>query len=80
MSSEDAEYYRRRSIEETELAYAATDERAARCHAELALRYQSREEQAEGRPPSEIPMPNLLELNASLGVRWEIKRVPTQKR
>ena len=72
MSSEEAEYYHRRSIAETELAYAATTKGAARRHAELALRFLALQEQAEGRTPSEIPAPAVNEVRPDVtsGVLW----------
>ena len=69
----DSEYFHRRLMAETELAYAATNEIVARRHAELALRYQSLEDEAEGRTPSEVPTPaaNDVRPSPNLGVHWD---------
>jgi hypothetical protein len=44
MSGEDTEFYRERALVETHLASTATDEAAAKLHAELAVHYMSKSE------------------------------------
>jgi hypothetical protein len=52
MSLQDIPYYRRRAIEENELAAASTEPRAARAHAELAKHYQALVDSAAMLPPT----------------------------
>ena len=52
MSVLDIPYYRRRAIEENELAAASTEPRAAKAHAELAKHYQALVDSAAMLPPT----------------------------
>ena len=57
MSGNDLEYYRRRAAAETEMAFQATDEVAAKLHAELALHYQRKLDQATEQASRGVVLP-----------------------
>lgn len=57
MSSADTDYYRRRAIEEREMALKSERQNVAAIHEELARQYQALVDEAELRPKLAIKVP-----------------------